>query len=247
MIVPNINIVEFCLTYRCNIKCNNCSNLCTQAPFHGDLSIDDVARFIHESVEYKWPWKIITIHGGEPALHPQFQQICGMLANYRDRFNRECRIWCLSNVSTDGIRERLKFINHEYKIGIGDSPKIGSNVAPSGAPILYVPVNRSPVDAGEEPTDGCFQTTDCGICFNYLGFWECSPAGAAARVFGYEPMARHIWELDPVRLASGFSLHCRHCGFASTKAKRVFEQLTTETWKEKLDEYARTHDDCRTE
>lgn len=235
---PNLKKIELCLTYRCNVKCANCSNLCTQAPTDGtmDLTVKDVEAFIEQSVAANHQWDLITLHGGEPLLNNSIVPICALLKRYHDIYNHSVRISLLSNGSTQSIVSRVRRMCSEFGMEPGVSEKVKSNRRGDGTPIPYVPVNISPEDAGIPWTRGCFQTTDCGICLNYAGYWPCSPMAAAARVFGYQPMAKSVQELTEDVLAAGFDIHCRYCGFAGA-LDRVIEQKTSTTWKKAIEKY----------
>lgn len=228
---PNFKTVELCLTYRCNLRCNNCSNLCTQAPitFDGDLTINDIDFFLND-IEGKGVEQI-TLHGGEPVLTPNIDLIIEKLCTFRKKTG--IRLWLLSNNSNDKIRQKITDIHVKYNIPLGIATKDGNNLP-------YIPVNESPIDLGLDYTLGCFQTSDCGICFNYLGYFPCSPMAAAARVFWFTGIKTfdnltNKWE-------EYFNLHCKHCGFALLNRRRVTEQTSTKTWVEKFNEYRQETD-----
>jgi hypothetical protein len=231
---PNFGIVELCLTYRCNVKCDNCSNLCTQAPFSGDLSADMVREFIADSDRCGHTWGMITLHGGEPVLAPEIFSIAEVLAEYRGRTG--CKLWLLTNNSSNHVRRLVTKISLDYNIPLGVSTKKGKNNDRDGNPIEYVAVNESPEDLGIEHERGCFQTENCGICYNYLGYFPCSPMAAAARVFGYRGLDS-ISKLTESSCLDGFDLHCRHCGFSAPQNRRVVSQTSSKTWKDALELY----------
>lgn len=235
MTIPNLKKIELCVTYRCNLACANCSNLCAQAPAKHDLSVEDVERFIIDSIDLGWEWEQITVHGGEPVLNPAIFDIVGVLVEYREHRKRKVRIQFLTNYSTPMIR---KLANEVELMGVelGIAQKEGGAFYHDGSAIPYVPVNQSPEDLHLPWSRGCFQSSDCGICLNYLGYWECSPAAAAARVFGYKASAKSLQEVTEDVLAGGYDEHCRHCGFAASQS-RVTRQSTTETWDKALSEY----------
>lgn len=227
----NLHLVELCLTYRCNIKCNNCSNLCTQAPYRGDLTPDIVDGFIDDLISSGNPIGQITLHGGEPVLNPWIFDIIELLVDYRKISN--VTLWLLTNNSCHEIREKTSKISVEYNIALGIAEKDGIHQ------IDYVPVNESPEDLKEEYTIGCFQTENCGICFNYLGWFPCSPMAAASRLFNYYPAALTYNDLTEEKCTEYFNLHCKHCGFALPNRRRVKEQTSTKTWIDKFAEYNR--------
>lgn len=223
---PNFGIVELCLTYKCNMRCNNCSNLCTQAPYGGDLTPDDVEYFLDDIKDSHVGH--ITIHGGEPVLNPWIFDIIKLLAEHREKYGT--KLWLLTNNSSPAIRERTTRINCDYDIALGISTK-------DGRPMLYHPINESPEDIGEEYSIGCFQTSTCGICFNNLGYFPCSPMAAAARVFGYNRAAVSIKHLTEDVCNDYYKLHCKHCGYAMKDRRRVTEQTSTKTWEDKFEDY----------
>jgi len=224
----NFGIVELCLTYRCNIHCNNCSNLCTQAPFKGDLFPSDVQNFLVDIDKNNIKVGQITLHGGEPVLNPNIEEIIIILCQYRVMHNTT--LWLLTNNSCQSIRQKTTKISCDYDIPLGVATKIEGNQIP------YVPVNESPEDINEKFTLGCFQTENCGICFNYLGYFPCSPIAAAARVFGYKGV-EYISQLTEEKCKEYFNIHCKHCGFSMPDRRRVIEQTSSKTWLEKLDIY----------
>ena len=227
---PNFKTVELCLTYRCNLKCNNCSNLCTQAPINsdGDLRLCEIDFFLND-IEGKGVEQI-TLHGGEPVLNPNIDIIVEKLCAFREKTG--VRLWLLSNNSNDRIRQKITSIHVKYNIPLGIATKDGNNLP-------YIPVNESPSDLELDYTLGCFQTSDCGICFNYLGYFPCSPMAAAARVFGFAGV-QLIDHLDIETCNEFFNLHCKHCGFAIPDRRRVTEQTSTETWIKNFNEYRQT-------
>lgn len=216
--------IELCLTYRCNLHCNNCSNLCSQAPYNGDLTPCDINFFI-EDIDIDVV-KNITLHGGEPVLNPYIDEIIFTLSEFNKKTG--IKLWLLSNGSPNTI-SKANEIKEKYGIQLG--------VAPKDDHMMYVPVNESPIDLGEEYNLGCFQIQDCGLCYNYLGYFPCSPMGAAARVFGYLPMAKKYDDINIEMCLEYYKIHCKHCGFSMPGRRRVKEQTTTKTWYNKLTEY----------
>jgi hypothetical protein len=233
--LPTLKTIELCLTYRCNVKCANCSNLCTQAPAKGDLTPQQVQEFIEDNKKCGHTWEQITLHGGEPVLNPWIYDIIRILVKYRSETG--CKLWLLSNNSNKKIREDITRISLRYDIPLGISDKVGTNKDANGYEIEYIPVNESPTDLNEPYSLGCFQSSSCGVCYNYLGYFPCSPMAAAARVFYYEPIGSSISSLTKEKCEEYFSIHCKHCGFALPNRRRVVEQVNTTTWETKFKMY----------
>lgn len=241
---PNFGIVELCLTYRCNVKCDNCSNLCTQAPDKGDLTPEMIETFLNDNRKAGHKIGMITLHGGEPVLNPFIYDIVKLLTEYRAETG--CNLWLLTNNSSDYVRKLVTRISINYNIPLGVSSKKDRNITNTGSPIEYVPVNESPDDLGISHENGCFQTENCGICYNDKGYFPCSPMAAAARVFGYIG-CNSITELTDEKCQEYFSIHCKHCGFSAPERKRVINQATSPTWESALNKYQLTRKDCRHE
>ena len=231
---PNKGLVELCLTYRCNVKCDSCSNLCTQAPAFGDLTPLDVLYFLNDLDSNSHKIGQITLHGGEPVLNPHIDAIIKLLVEYRKLTG--CKLWLLTNNSSDLVRRKTTAILTEYGIPLGLSTKRGKNIDGSGSPISYAQVNNSPIDQGIEHDLGCFQTETCGICFNNLGWFPCSPLAAAARVFGFVG-CKSITELTDEKCKQYFEQHCGHCGFSAPQMPRIPNQVTSRTWENALAAY----------
>ena len=229
--------LEIAITYLCNVSCNNCSSLSPQAPTRrtDDMAEEDVQRFINESVACNYPWRHIKLYGGQPTIHPAFLRICVRLAGYRNWHNQQVRLSVVSNGS-----------DHEKvaaAVGMGFdplvSPKVKGNTDASGSKLPYVPCHVSPKDLGRAPSSGCYIPPTCGVALNNLGFWPCSPAAAAARVFGYTAPVIRVADLTAERLMALYC-HCDHCGFA-IEQPRSYEQVTSPTWQQKLDTYRAAH------
>lgn len=218
---PNIRRLEIHLTYRCNLRCLHCSNLITQAPSVVTMPVDRVRQLVAESIELDWPWDWLVLHGGEPTLHPEFEKVCAVLAAYRVLDRPAVQ----TSVCTNGFGERVQ---NQLKIAErhGVRPE---NSRKDGKPAVgyHVPISRSPIDDGLDYALGCFQSSQCGIAYTNEGFYECSPAAAGYRLFGYEPMAIRLADVTEERLAAGYARHCGHCGYAAVQqAARLVSMAT---------------------
>lgn len=236
---PNTRVIELCLTYRCNVQCANCSNLCTQAPAGAewDLPFDEIRRFVEESIALKWEWDKIVLHGGEPTLRTDIVEVAREVMRIRE-YRPSCELEICTNGTNSDICQQVQDLG--WHAGI--APKHGAGLTPTGDPVRYIPVNESPLDLGLQHDRECFQSYRCGICLNRDGYWPCSPMAAAARVFGYESEIESVDELGAyaVGLFDDYLLrHCGHCGFSLPGRRLVTEQTSTETWSKLFANYNR--------
>src|SRR3712207_347384 len=78
----NMSRVEIEISTFCNLRCPNCDRSSPQAPSDECMSIEQIERFVAESVELDWPWERVVILGGEPTLHPDFDDVLDVLGKY---------------------------------------------------------------------------------------------------------------------------------------------------------------------
>lgn len=244
MFKPNLKRVELLLTYKCNNRCNNCHELCTQAPYsNGDLTPDNILDMLEESIDINYIWDQISLFGGEASLHKDIIEIAEMLSIYKQKFNPTVKLWIFTNYSTAEVRENVHRLFVDYGIEPGISLKTGQNLDPWGKPIPYVTVNNSPADNGVSSTLCCYLPGEFGLAFNYLGFFPCSPMGAAARVFDYKPMCSSVKDISEEKCFEYYHMHCKHCGFSYEKEQRSIEQVSSKTWKDAFDRYTTLKED----
>ena len=209
--IPTLTSLEIHCTYRCNLHCAHCSNLIQQAPSKETMSSERIQEVLDESAALDWPWKRLVMHGGEPTLHPLFEDVCRRMAEYRDGHNPACEIY----VCTNGYGEKVRqLIETSKKYGVIESNSNKGQYKDPNFPDTHIPLNVSPIDLGEDFHLGCFQSSQCGIAVTNQGYYECSPAAAAHRVFGYEPLATKLADVTAELLSTGFAKHCGHCGYA---------------------------------
>lgn len=71
-----------CLTYRCNSRCRFCASDKTGS--RDDISVAAVRRFVERDIG---PRERLVLSGGEPLLHPHFDEIVGLV---RGRYRKIC-------------------------------------------------------------------------------------------------------------------------------------------------------------
>ena len=75
--------IELDVTEKCNHSCVACSRACVLIPSKARMTVDQVQAFVDESLELGWKWEMISLLGGEPTMHPDFQEILEVLNEYR--------------------------------------------------------------------------------------------------------------------------------------------------------------------
>ena len=226
---PTTTRLGILATFRCNLSCPHCNSICPQAPSREDVTVQNVQRLIDDSLKLKWPWELLELSGGEPTMHPQFGELCKMLAWYKRWYNPAVEL----HVSTNGVGKAVEAgiaVAESHGFIVHNSHKDWKrrfNPLPQG----HIPFCQSPGDYGETYKRGCFHCT-MGMAFTNAGFWECKPAAAMSRVFGYKPCAERLADVTPERLASGFEQHCRHCGIA--RDFKLMGDVRGNWWQQRL-------------
>ena len=229
----NKNILEIAITYRCNLNCNNCGTLCTQAPteFY-DMSIGHFVKIFYDCKKNSHKFKEIRITGGEPVFHRNIKGFYAFVKNVLNdyRYNFKDVTW-LTNYSNEYVRMMIEKIK-------GDGFNIGSSEKSDTKKYDYVTVNSSPCDTGcKFRPDGCNISKDCGIAYNINGYFPCTPMAAASRVFKDIKGVSSIAELTEDKIQKMFNLHCKRCGHSRLTEERNNLQIMSKTWEIALNEY----------
>jgi molybdenum cofactor biosynthesis enzyme MoaA len=69
------------------------------------ITLERIQSFVDESIALKHRWDRIRVLGGEPTLHPRFQEIIDSLLLYCE-WNTSCRI----EVVTNGYGEKVESV-----------------------------------------------------------------------------------------------------------------------------------------
>jgi hypothetical protein len=229
--------VEINLGYKCNLRCLNCEASCRQAPSEESVTLEQIKKFIDESILQKRKWKIITIVGGEPTIHPQFFEILQQLLSYKKLFSSDTEIRIFSNGAGEKVNMALAKIPREIVIF---NTKKTSNIN------LFTPFNIAPKDTFlykyADFSNGCCQLKLCGMGFNLYGFYPCVAGANIDRVLGFNIGRKHLPSLDD-SMADQIQVLCKHCGHFMYFFSCNLEMITTSkemmspSWKKAYEDY----------
>ena len=170
-------------------------------------SAGQVQYFIEESLSLDWPWRRITLLGGEPTLHPELEQILSDLARYKSR-NASVEVRIITNGHGKYVNQVIAKL--PAWITLLNTQKTAS------AP-LFSPYNVAPVDLEDGHRDrdysrGCAITEWCGIGLTRYGYYPCGAGGALDRVHGLDIGIKAVKDVTPEALREQLSRLCRLCG-----------------------------------
>ncbi|MEQ1506998.1 MAG: radical SAM protein [Myxococcota bacterium] len=216
--------VELDVTWACNLRCFNCNRSCEQAPTGEGMTVDQVRRFVDESLGRGKAWERIRVLGGEPTLHPRFDELLAELGRYHAAFPGT-----VIELATHGHGERVRAVLARLPawLRVEDSGKEGPeqpfhtfNVAP-----IDVPAYRR-----ADFRNGCAITSTCGIGLTPYGWYPCAVAGSIDRIVGLG-LGRKELPDDDDDLHAELAAFCRLCGHFKREADPpVTGPVQSPTW-----------------
>ena len=228
----SLDFIEIDVTFKCNLKCYNCDRSCRQAPEEISISIEQIHKFLGETLNKNHYWKRIRILGGEPYLHPEIDTILDILSEYKSE-NKDGIIEIVTNGYGPYVNNAIKktpsniVINNTRKVSQYNQKFESFNIAPTDIG------NYSSADYKK----ACWITEECGIGLNPYGYYQCGVAGSIDRVFGFDIGLKELPD-NELQLMPLKKKLCAFCGHFLNQKFIKPEQRTpvigepmTESWK----------------
>lgn len=177
----------------------------TQAPSKESLSVEQIKKFISESIAYNKKWKHIRILGGEPTLHKDIFEIIDILIDYKKSYSRFTKLQLVTNGNGNAVKAILEKIPDEVEI---ENSIKTSNIQPQ-----FSAVNNAPIDnnINSDFSKGCWIPSVCGMALDMHGYYPCTVAAAIDRVFGFDIGQKSLEKCDE-QLTEALSKLCKNCG-----------------------------------
>lgn len=219
--------IEIDLTYLCNMACNDCNRSITQAPSDQHLTVQDIEKFIEQSISAKANWHQIRLLGGEPTLHPDFAHIVTLLRAYRSAHRPDCKIEVISNGYGSRVMRTLEALPED--IAVVNTAKLSNDQAVHHA-FNYAPCDR--VDhAKSDFANGCFVTEYSGVGLTPLGYYHCAVAGGIDRIFGKD-LGQPDLPAAEDQMRPQMADLCRLCGHFTAQMEPIApEDRVSPVWK----------------
>lgn len=178
----SLDHIEIDITFKCNLKCFNCDRSCTQAPSDSTMSVEQIKKFIDESISKDKHWSRIRILGGEPTLHPDMDEILHILMDYKKNYSPST--WLELTTNNFGLEVNRKLLKVPREIYVNNTRKTGRFQK------KFEAFNLAPCDnkmySFTDFTNACWITNDCGMGLNRYGYYQCGCAGSIDRVLGFD-------------------------------------------------------------
>jgi len=172
------------LTHECDLACLDCNRSCGagQAPAAESIGLEQVRRFVDESLAAGKSWRRIMLEGGEPTLHPQLDGILAELLRYRRHGHAECEIELCSN----GYGPQAARTLNRLPAGVR-----AKNSAKTSDPRRgHFSFNVAPIDldgfAAADFGQGCYIHPLFGLGLTRAGYYPHPICAGIDRVFGFD-------------------------------------------------------------
>jgi hypothetical protein len=224
--------IELELITACNLKCYNCDRSSRQAVSSESMTVEQVRRFVDESLDLDWRWRKIALLGGEPTLHPRFFEILDELDRYRTRYP-DVVVKLISNGYGPRVARVLSRLPPWVSVWNTQkhSPRQDHfdayNVAPQDLPEY----------ADADFSLGCTIPFACGMALTRYGFYPCGAGASVDRVFGLGCGVASLRDVTPEGLVAEFSSLCRLCGHFHAR-KAGYETMSA-SWVEAYERWHR--------
>lgn len=205
--VTDLHSIEIEICTGCNLRCVNCDRSVRQAPSNEYMTVEQIRRFVDESLDRDWKWERITLLGGEPTMHPQLDEVIDALARYHER-QPATAFRMLSNGYGERVNETLRSLPPWIEpVVTHKSPRV---------PPLFSPVNLAPCDgpdsAAHDFSTGCSITELSGLGLSRYGYYACGPGASIDRVFGFDLGIKSLADVTAERVRSQLRRLCALCG-----------------------------------
>lgn len=171
------DMIEIDITYLCNLHCLNCNRSVTQAREAMHMPLEQVTSFVDQSIERGKRWRRIRVLGGEPTLHPRFDEVMRELLRYKAAVPSTI-IEVVTNGYGARVKNTLSKLPPELMI---DNTRKESPIQPT-----FGPFNMAPIDdrryRGSAFANGCAVLEDCGMGLTPMGYYPCAVAGGIDRI-----------------------------------------------------------------
>lgn len=227
--------IEIDITLDCELTCFNCDRSCRQAPTKESMTIEQIRKFINESVINNIEWKRIRILGGEPTMHPDILKIINLLVEYKNKYSPFASI----QLSTHGLGKKTK----ETLLTIPKDIEI-CNTNKNSQINLFSSFNVAPIDKilykYSDYSNGCWVTAVCGIGLTRHGFYPCAVAGSIDRVFGFDCGRKELPSKEDL-MTDQLKTFCKLCGHFKENigvAKLISKGKMSLTWEKAYRRYS---------
>ena len=238
---PRIAHLKINCTYACDRRCANCNRVTRIAPScpSEDLDPAQLARMLEEASHGGPRWTRIVLTGGEPTMHPGFEELVDVMMDYKQRRNPECHMTTFTYHHPEHYCKIERATRKHPLFQVWDTGKQEGRIhrwAPFMAPI------DNPKRDPNHFYRGCHMNCRlCGTGYDYKGFYCCPVATNIARIFGMDMAIQHPKDVTLESLTDQFQAVCPKCGLYNYyPAGDSAKDLVSKSWLEAFRRYNAT-------
>jgi len=197
------------LTHCCDLECPGCNRSCglNQAPAAEFIGLDQIERFVGESIAAGKRWRRIMLEGGEPTLHPRLPEILAALLRYRERYSPDSVIELCTNGRGPAARRLI------------DRPPPGVRIKNSAKSPerknRHIAFNIAPIDqagfTGADFSQGCYIHAIFALGLTRHGYYPHPICGGIDRVLGFDIGRKNLSDVAG-GVREQMSRLCPYCG-----------------------------------
>lgn len=223
----SLDKIEIEITSFCSLACHNCDRSIRQAPTNEYMSIEQITKFVQESLQLNWKWKKITLIGGEPTLHPYFFEVLSIVKKYKDKHNH-CEIIVATNGYGPIVNQVLTkipvwvtIINSKKQWNIQNFSSF--NVAPCDLPEYN----------NKDFSKGCWITNKCGLWLTKYWYYCCWAWASEDRIFWFNIWLNGLSLVNRKTVKNQLNILCRYCGHFKENYKKdlITDDKISISWK----------------
>lgn len=209
----NMDTVQIEVTNVCQLKCSNCTRFCPQIKKPYFMDFGQFQQAVDSMVGYP---NMTGIQGGEPLLHPQFEQICKYLLSRIPK--KQLGLWTTLPKGYEHYREIICetfehiFINNHTRDDIWHH-----------AGLVAIEEVIKDENLMWNHIDNCWAQMSWSASINPRGAWFCEIAASMSILFeegeGW-PVENGWWWRIPKDFGEQMEMFCRRCGFAAPIHRR---------------------------
>jgi hypothetical protein len=237
--LPRIQHLKINVTYRCDRGCTNCNRatgLCPSSKKE-DLSPKQIENMLNDCVKNNKSWTRITLTGGEPTMHENFEEIVDILMYYKRKYNQECNVGTYTYhhpkfyYKIENVMK--KYPDFEVKDTMKQKARV-HKIAQFQAPVDMEPDKYNKDHLYHGCNDG---SRLCGLGYDITGFYCCPVGAAIARIFKLDVAIKTVAEITVKRLIEQYAPLCPKCGLYAYYKANVDKNLISPTWLKAIKEY----------
>lgn len=206
--------VQIEITNACHNSCSNCTRLCGHHKKPYFMQLNKVKQAIDSMKLFP---NMVGIMGGEPLLHPQFEEICKYLQTVIPR--ERCGLWTTLPKGKEHYREII--VETFGNILINDHTRDDIVHAP-----ILVASDELPLQSWQKDylINKCWVQETWSASINEKGAWFCEVAAALATLLEVDGLGWSVsdcwWTRSPQHYNAQMAM-CHYCGCAMPLKKRV--------------------------